>query len=577
MAEMILPGVYIDVRAEGLIAAGQVTVGNIGMVGTASRGPVGKVVLLSTYGEALEIFGAYDPWDEPAGPRALTLVRALELAYANGATTVYAVRVQAEAAPARRATFALKAAAVTVATLEATTPSTWGNDIEVNVFEAETDAVIANEVLDGPGPISLSRPPFPDAVPRVRLFRKATGATQVMTVAFGAGDPAAPGQVNVEAANGRLRFFTGALPSEDETPVDDDKVTVSYAVPKANARKVTLRWGGVTETYTVADGAHLAALLGAPDAADGSALARVSSFTSGDPDLFASATEWRRMGAGTGNAPGSDGADTGDPDYKTALDLLSNEEAHIIVAAGQDAGLADELTAHVQSASSDQVKRDRVAVVGSGLGSSGKGATPQEIALHNVASDRVVFVGPGIRTSDAASRKSDKSVVLPGAYAAAAIAGMMSARSPHQSLTNKVVAVAGVSPKPTSAQLELMVQNRVLALEERNGVRVVKGITTDDGAFRQITTRRIVDYAKFGVRSASQPFIGLLNNDRVRKALSGSINGFLASMVDDEMLTAYELSVTATRDEEIRGIARVTMTVKPTFSIDYIKVTMFLG
>ncbi|HYH79687.1 MAG TPA: phage tail sheath C-terminal domain-containing protein, partial [Longimicrobium sp.] len=157
------------------------------------------------------------------------------------------------------------------------------------------------------------------------------------------------------------------------------------------------------------------------------------------------------------------------------------------------------------------------------------------------------------------------------------IAGMMSARSPHQSLTNKVVAVAGVWPKPTSAQLELMVQNRVLALEERNGVRVVKGITTDDGAFRQITTRRIVDYAKFGVRSASQPFIGLLNNDRVRKALSGSINGFLASMVDDEMLTAYELSVTATRDEEIRGIARVTMTVKPTFSIDYIKVTMFLG
>ncbi|HYH80082.1 MAG TPA: hypothetical protein VEX86_09795, partial [Longimicrobium sp.] len=407
MAEMILPGVYIDVRAEGLIAAGQVTVGNIGMVGTASRGPVGKVVLLSTYGEALEIFGAYDPWDEPAGPKALTLVRALELAYANGATTVYAARVQADAAPARRATFALKAAAVTVATLQATTPGTWGNDIEVNVWEAEADAVITSEVLDGPGPISLSRPPSEDAVPKVRLFRKATGATQVMTVAFGAGDPVAPGQVNVEAANGRLRFFTGAAPGEDETPVDDDKVTVTYAVPKANARKVTLRWGGVTETYTVADGAHLAALLGAPDDADGSALARVSASTSGDPDVFASAADWRRMGAGTGNAAGSDGADTGDTDYKTALNLLGNEEAHIIVAAGQDAGLADELTAHVQSASSDQVKRDRVAVVGSGLGSSGKGATPQEIALHNVASDRVVFVGPGIRTSDAASRKSD--------------------------------------------------------------------------------------------------------------------------------------------------------------------------
>ena len=51
----------------------------------------------------------------------------------------------------------------------------------------------------------------------------------------------------------------------------------------------------------------------------------------------------------------------------------------------------------------------------------------------------------------------------------------------------------------------------------------------------------------------------------------------LAGMVDDEMLVSYELDVTATRDEEIRGIARVTMTVRPTFSIDFIKVVMFLG
>ena len=44
-----------------------------------------------------------------------------------------------------------------------------------------------------------------------------------------------------------------------------------------------------------------------------------------------------------------------------------------------------------------------------------------------------------------------------------------------------------------------------------------------------------------------------------------------------EMLVSYELDVTATRDEEIRGICKVTMTVRPTFSIDYIKVVMFLG
>ncbi len=128
-----------------------------------------------------------------------------------------------------------------------------------------------------------------------------------------------------------------------------------------------------------------------------------------------------------------------------------------------------------------------------------------------------------------------------------------------------------------SAELKQLVLDRVMVIEERNGVRIVKGITTNDGAFRQVTTVRIVDYAKFGIRSAAEPFIGLLNNDRVRKALKGAINGFLAGMVDDEMLISYDLDVSATRDQEIRGIAQVTLTLRPTFSIDFIKVVMFLG
>jgi hypothetical protein len=47
-------------------------------------------------------------------------------------------------------------------------------------------------------------------------------------------------------------------------------------------------------------------------------------------------------------------------------------------------------------------------------------------------------------------------------------------------------------------------------------------------------------------------------------------------MVLDEMLISYELDVTATRDQEIRGIVLVTMVLRPVFSIDFIKVTIFL-
>ena len=97
----------------------------------------------------------------------------------------------------------------------------------------------------------------------------------------------------------------------------------------------------------------------------------------------------------------------------------------------------------------------------------------------------------------------------------------------------------------------------MLVLEERGGVRVVRGLTTDSGAFRQITTRRITDFAKAGIRQVSSPFIGRLNNQRVRKALKGAINGFLTAMVVDEALISYELAVTATRADEIAGRAIV--------------------
>jgi hypothetical protein len=276
--------------------------------------------------------------------------------------------------------------------------------------------------------------------------------------------------------------------------------------------------------------------------------------------------------------------DTGD--FTEGLALLLNENVHIVVVAGADAETAGAaLTTHCTTASTDLMKRERIAVVGSRPKADDEDASEflDAIKGHTLASDRVILVAPGIKTTDAAKAaagEEDTSVILPGGYAAAAIAGMLSARSAHVSLTNKPLAVSGLEVKFSGAQLEQLVDlsARVLALEERRGIRVVKAITTSTNtAWHQITTRRIVDFAKFGVRSAAGPYIGLLNNDRVRKALKGSINGFLASMVDDEMLISYELDVTATREEEIRGIAKVTMTVRPTFSIDFIKVVMFLG
>ena len=458
MPELILPGVYIEERAEALIVSGPISIGNIGIVGTAYKGPSSQVQVLGSYADATQLFGAYDPLNAPTQPgNPLTLVRALEQAYNNGASTVLAVRLVT--GTAKRASLDVHGGGGTVATLTARGEGLWGDNIKVQI----------------------------------------------------------------------------------------DTVDAQYVI-------VRLTYGTSQESYTVTSGNDLVTqITNLP-----STLVTASSGTPTKPDVLAA----------TNLANGKDGNDVAD--YAPGLDLLLNENAHIIVAAGKgDAATQQQLLAHVQNASTDKVRRERIAVWGPDAA-----ITNVANAQPGVASDRMIVPVPGVQTFDAAANAP---TTLHSSYTAAAVAGMISARDPQVSLTNKEIVADGLEAVYTPAQLEQLLLARFLALEQRDTRHVVKGITTDTGAFRQITTRRIVDYGRIGVRANAEPYIGLLNNDRVRKALKGSINGFLAGMMDDEQLESYDLDVTATRDEEIRGIAKVTMTLQPVFSIDYIKVVMFLG
>ena len=192
----------------------------------------------------------------------------------------------------------------------------------------------------------------------------------------------------------------------------------------------------------------------------------------------------------------------------------------------------------------------------------------------SVSDDRLVLVSPGVQTQDLTSGKK---VSLTPAYAAAAVAGLIASLAVHVSPTNKTLAVSGLTTSYNDGQLKQLLGSRVMPLQRKAGFRVVKGITTDSGPFRQISVRRIVDYAKQGTRIGSLPYIGRLNNARVRGALQATLNGFLSDMVLNEQLTEFTLTVTATREQEIAGVALVTMLLKPTFSIDYIKVIMNLS
>jgi hypothetical protein len=492
MAEMILPGTYIEVRAEGLIAAGPISISNVGIVGTAQRGRLATdidpdrpppVYTPASIGEARDVFGPADPFDTPLETGTpLTLVRALEVAYANGAQRVFAVRVaqDAGAAPGVPAVYTLDTDAADAVTLESVAPGAGYNGAELKV-EAGSAADLKN-VTFTLGHLSESWRDVPAAVAEFEQVINGTHATY----AYG----------TLASTGGSSNLF------------------------EADASAAT---GNVAE------------------------------------------------GTATQASDGTNGATADAGDYRGGLALLANEDVHIIVLAGQAAAdTAADLIAHCENASTDLMKRERIGVIGS---------DPSR-ALDDLVSPaqdegRLIFVGPGIWTTDTASGRA---VRLPGAYAAAAVAGRVSSLDPHVSPTNKTINANRLETVFNGTELEQLVLGRVLALESRNGsIRIVKGITSSTNtAWSQITTRRIVDYARFGVRSACDPYIGKLNNERVRQAMKSTINGFLADMVDREMLISYELEVSATRAQQIRGIAQVVMVLRPTFSIDYIRVVMNL-
>jgi hypothetical protein len=470
MPEVILPGTYITVRDEGLITAGRIATGYVGVVGTAERGPVDQVVILGSFAEARAAFGEADPWQD--GKRGeLTLIRSLELAFNNGASTVYAVRVGARAGTTAAAFAAEKAGTTTTVSLRVTakTPGTWGNALRARITTSAADTTV-----------------------------------KVLEVSLGT----------------QRETFTGRNAGELAAAVARESRLV-------NAAAVAGRSADVPEE-----------------------VAEAAAFTGG-----------------------ANGQAAADEDYGRGLEALENEIVNIVVLAGQDAaGMGALLQGHLNRTAG--IRRERIGVIGS----NGTDDVDR-ISQHTLASDRLVFVAPGIRArvTDPDTRQTTE-VNLPGAYTAAAVAGLISSLPVQTSPTNKPLTIGGLAASFNQPKLEKLVQNRVLAVEKREGYRIVKGITTaTNPAWHQITTRRIVDYAMYGVRSACNPYIGKLNNERVRGAMKATIDGFLTRMVQDEALTGYQLEVSATRAQEVAGECMVTMTLQPTFSIDFIMVTMYLG
>jgi hypothetical protein len=644
VTETIIPGTYIDVRAEGLISAGRVATGIVAIVGTSSSGPVGRPVSLDTPTRARSSFGPPDSVADPEdGAHPLTLVRAIDLCYANGASTVVGVRVAGEGAAA--ATFALKAdGGQTAAVLTAATPGTWANDVLVQVEDSDEDCLIEREVVPSPfdsvrfspvvvsprnrlhikrgatgqapsfeivyrrlvseekvrrsaaGRYFLASTPIAPGLPsaRVRVVDAdgdvvetysgdaieydATGAPTdgkvtvdsetgelvfaaaevpdadadvIVTYAVDHDDPE-PGQVRLTAWNGELDFADGEGPSQGS----GDVLTVTYVVDRDRCFRVTLTSGTTRETFVAPDAETLAALVN-------KASRLVTAAVEEGQERRHLAAAQARMGTGS-NVRGANGADTTADDYAAGLTAIENSLINLVVLAGQHAkSHGSVLRGHLST--TENAEHERIGIIGT------TGESVDDLVGHNLSDDRVIVVAPGIRYDEAG-------YTLPAGYTAAAVAGLCASFTAQTSLTNKPINVPALERAFTRGDQAQLIRGNVLALVDKGGPRVLRGLTTEGEGmpYSAIPTRRIVDYARYGVRSAANPYLGRLNNTRVRDALKATLDGFLTRMVNDEALTAYELDVFADRSQEIRGEVSVVMTLQPMFSIEFILVTMFL-
>ena len=317
--------------------------------------------------------------------------------------------------------------------------------------------------------------------------------------------------------------------------------------------------GNAGTTRTLSTASEAEEFFGAP---------AVDASGAGSLNLTAQVGELYRNGARTVFARGvSDASDQ--TAMTSAFNEVIKEDVQILVAPQLDTAAGVAVIPPIVESAEDN-NQDLICVLGA---DGADAATIQGQALDN---DRIVLAAPGYAVFNPAA--PDTPVVLPGNYIAGPVAALISSLAPHISPTNKVLAGVGdLAMRFSYAERVGMVQNRIFALEQRNGTRVVRGLTTEDGGgFSQLTTRRIVDFAKAGTRQVSNAFVGRLNNERVRAALQTALDGFLTTMLVDEQLTDYRLEVTATRQDEINGRAVVNMLLQPTFSIDFVAVTITL-
>jgi len=201
---------------------------------------------------------------------------------------------------------------------------------------------------------------------------------------------------------------------------------------------------------------------------------------------------------------------------------------------------------------------------------------------RTTAGKRFALVAPNVKYTN---RADGTEQTLDGSYLACAYAGVTALGWPELSGTHKTLSVAGLSVLASTGKeyynngdAESLLTAGIVPITKVSGaiqpIRAVTKHTSTTEVWYEQNIVDIVDYVQNQIIDVLNPFLGQPNLSRVRTVMEKNVDGILDQDKLDEVIAEYLPTVIT--EGASPDTVNVSITIKPTFLVNFINVTLTL-
>ena len=288
-------------------------------------------------------------------------------------------------------------------------------------------------------------------------------------------------------------------------------------------------------------------------------------------------------------------------EMKEALEKMEKlipglENINAIVVLTENVHVMNELKLHVDKMSSFDEGKERIGYVGAPMTrpiSNAFASDEDEYGMIEIAKnldiERMVFVTPGEIIKEVRDLKNGRfrDRVLPGCYAAVAVAAMSIANDPAEPLTNKRInGFKGLSEVYGQKDKNKLAEAGCLVLhQDFNDIKIRHGITThqsaidfsgkpniDDINSQEITLIQIKDFVAQNARIiTARKYVGVKNRNGIVSDIQGTMETMLAGFMQQDIIMGYE-GLTVKRSPEDPRQIDIRFDIEAVYPLNYINI-----